>query len=157
MPIPENQINNFPFHADLTSLERQTGLDKLCVRGQNVSKCCSVIARKQPRCSTAIRFVLLIVGVKTQAGFIEPMLLLRTDNLPEGESWIYQLKLDGFRSIAFKTGKEVHLRSRNDKDFALKYPSVVKALAGLPDETVIDGEIVALDGSGRPSFSVLQN
>jgi len=49
------------------------------------------------------------------------------------------------------------IRSRNNKDFNLKYPSLVQALAAMPDETVIDGEIVALDAQGRPSFSALQN
>jgi DNA ligase D-like protein (predicted ligase) len=68
-----------------------------------------------------------------------------------------ELKLDGFRAIAFKTGGRVHLRSRNNKDFNGSYPSIVKALADMPDETVIDGEIVALDEAGRPSFSALQN
>ena len=52
---------------------------------------------------------------------------------------------------------KVHLRSRNDKDFNGRYPTVVKALGAIPDETVLDGEIVALDESGRPSFNVLQN
>uniref|UniRef100_Q01RI2 DNA ligase (ATP) n=1 Tax=Solibacter usitatus (strain Ellin6076) TaxID=234267 RepID=Q01RI2_SOLUE len=89
--------------------------------------------------------------------FIEPMLLRRTEHLPEGDGVSYELKLDGFRAIAYKTGGKVHLRSRNDKDFNAKYPVIVKALAHMPDETVIDGEIVALDGVGRPSFSALQN
>jgi ATP-dependent DNA ligase len=85
------------------------------------------------------------------------MLLLKTEKLPQGENWLYELKVDGYRSIAFKTGGKVHLRSRNDKDFSRAYPAIVKALSGLPDETVIDGEIVALDDTGRPSFNALQN
>ena len=85
------------------------------------------------------------------------MLLVRTEKLPEGANWLYELKLDGFRSVAFKSGGKVHLRSRNDKDFNTAYPAIVKALADLPDETVVDGEVVALDESGRPSFNALQN
>jgi bifunctional non-homologous end joining protein LigD len=94
---------------------------------------------------------------KVQAKFIDPMLLLRTEKLPEGNGILYELKFDGFRAIAFKTGGKVYLRSRNDKDFGGKYPAIAKALAAMPDDTVIDGEIVALDGAGRPSFSTLQN
>jgi bifunctional non-homologous end joining protein LigD len=90
--------------------------------------------------------------------FIDPMLLLRTDSLPnDGGRWQYQLKFDGYRAIAFKTGGKVHLRSRNDNDFSIRYADVVKGLAKLPDETVIDGEVIALDDDGRPSFNILQN
>jgi bifunctional non-homologous end joining protein LigD len=51
----------------------------------------------------------------------------------------------------------VHLRSRNDNDFATRYPSILPGLARLPADTVIDGEIVAFDADGRPSFNALQN
>ncbi len=90
-----------------------------------------------------------------KAAFIEPMLLLRTQKLPEGPEWLIGLKLDGYRALAIKSGGKVQLRSRND--FNSRYPRMVKALASMPDETVIDGEVVALDDDGRPSFNSLQN
>jgi DNA ligase D-like protein (predicted ligase) len=94
---------------------------------------------------------------KVAPTFIEPMLLLARKQLPEGPNWLYELKLDGFRAIALKSSGNIRLRSRNDKDFNAKYPAIVKALSGMPEDTVIDGEIVALDEAGRPSFNALQN
>jgi len=98
------------------------------------------------------------MAAKARGRFIEPMLLLRTDMLPsDGSRWEYQLKFDGYRAIAFKTHGTCQLRSRNDNDFGVRYAGVLKGLAQLPDETVIDGEVVALDADGRPSFNLLQN
>ena len=51
----------------------------------------------------------------------------------------------------------MQLRSRNDNDFTSRYPSIAGALSGMPDDTVIDGEVVALDAEGKPSFNMLQN
>src|SRR5262245_31788905 len=85
------------------------------------------------------------------------MLLLPASSLPEGSVWMYELKLDGYRAIAFKTEGKAHLRSRNNKDFTRKYSAIAGALAALPDETAVDGEIVALDEAGKPSFNLLQN
>jgi DNA ligase D-like protein (predicted ligase) len=90
-------------------------------------------------------------------GFLPPMLLLQATALPEGPAWQYELKLDGYRALAFMRDGAVHLRSRNDKDFARRYPAIVRALAGLPDDTLIDGELVAFGQDGRPSFNALQN
>jgi DNA ligase D-like protein (predicted ligase) len=93
-----------------------------------------------------------------KAKFVPPMLLLKTESLPDDPArWRYELKLDGYRAIAFKTGGKVHLRSRNNKDFAVRYSAVVAALARLPEDTVIDGEVVAFDEDGKPSFNALQN
>ena len=94
---------------------------------------------------------------EARVGFVAPMLLLPTASLPVGSEWQYELKLDGYRALAFVRDGTVHLRSRNDKDFTRRYPVVARALAGLPDHTLVDGELVALDEDGRPSFNALQN
>jgi ATP-dependent DNA ligase len=89
--------------------------------------------------------------------FIEPMACLAVAEVPAGSEWEYELKFDGYRAIAFKTRNRVHLASRNGKDFSQRFPSLVRAFEPLANETVIDGEVVALDGTGRPSFNLLQN
>jgi ATP-dependent DNA ligase len=85
------------------------------------------------------------------------MLLLRAEKLPQGIEWTYEIKLDGYRAMAFKKGGKVQLRSRNDNDFSARYPSIVEALRAMPDNTVLDGEVVAHDAEGEPSFNLLQN
>ena len=95
---------------------------------------------------------------RAPVGFIEPMLLQHTERLPsDGGRWAYELKLDGYRAIAANTGAGVRLWSRNANDFTKRYAAIARALAKLPSHTVIDGEVVALDGEGRPSFNALQN
>ncbi len=94
---------------------------------------------------------------KAKATFIEPMLLLRVEKLPQGADWSYEVKLDGYRALAIKSGGKVQLRSRNDNDFTGRYSSISTALRSMPNETVLDGEVAALDEEGRPSFNLLQN
>ena len=86
----------------------------------------------------------------------EPMLCHGVERLPEGRKWCYELKLDGFRALGRKAGRTPQLWSRNQKKLARRFPTVVKALTALPDDTVIDGEVVALDERGHPSFDLLQ-
>src|SRR5713101_1285904 len=86
----------------------------------------------------------------------EPMLCEKAEQPPEGPEWRYELKLDGYRAIGFKTDGQARLWSRNGKDFIRRFPEVAKAIASLPEDTAIDGEIVALDADGKPSFALLQ-
>ena len=94
---------------------------------------------------------------RAKARFVEPMLLLRKERLPEGPEWVYEIKLDGYRALAIKSDGKLQLWSRNGNEFNWRYPAIAAGLQALPDETVVDGEVVALDGEGRPSFNLLQN
>ena len=95
--------------------------------------------------------------VKSPA-FIQPMQCKLVDELPEGERWLYELKFDGYRAIAIKNGARVELRSRNNKSLNRQYPEIVESLERLTSKSfVMDGEVVALDSKGVPSFQRLQN
>ena len=70
---------------------------------------------------------------------------------------MYEIKLDEYRCLGIKSGSKVQLRSRNDNDFTLRYTKITQGLEPLPNETVVDGEVVALDATEKPSFNALQN
>jgi bifunctional non-homologous end joining protein LigD len=70
---------------------------------------------------------------------------------------IFEIKFDGYRCIALKRGREVTLFSRNEKVLDRRFPKVVEALASLGGDFVLDGELVAIDPEGRPSFQLLQS
>ena len=90
--------------------------------------------------------------------FTPPMECLLVKKLPDGREWVYELKLDGYRAQAIREMDGVRLFSRNGKDLSERFPRVVSALkdAMMPN-TVVDGELVATDSDGRPSFQALQN
>jgi len=90
--------------------------------------------------------------------FTPPMECTPVRQIPGVPGWVYELKLDGYRGQAIRDSSGVKLYSRNGKDFAWKYPRVVASLsAALPTGTVLDGELVAFDLTGRPSFAAMQD
>ena len=90
--------------------------------------------------------------------FIEPMLSETVDELPEdSDLWSYEIKLDGYRCLALRDESSVKLYSRKKNLLNSRFPTIVKALETLEPGMILDGEIVALDDNGRPSFNLLQN
>jgi bifunctional non-homologous end joining protein LigD len=86
------------------------------------------------------------------------MAALNSAKLPEGSQWIYELKFDGYRALALKHGNSVRLVSRRGNELTRDYADVVTAVQGIKSKTaLLDGEIVALDEQGRPSFQMLQH
>jgi bifunctional non-homologous end joining protein LigD len=84
------------------------------------------------------------------------MLAEHRDRPFSAPGWLFELKLDGYRVLGSRDGR-VRLLSRNGNDLSPCFPEITRALAALPfDRLLLDGEVVALDESGRPSFQRLQ-
>jgi bifunctional non-homologous end joining protein LigD len=93
---------------------------------------------------------------KARMDFLKPMLAKPSDHLPSSNDWSYELKLDGYRAIVVKHAGGVTLFSRRGNNLTSGYPTIAKAFSFLPAETIVDGELVVLDDTGKPSFSALQ-
>jgi bifunctional non-homologous end joining protein LigD len=90
--------------------------------------------------------------------FVTPMAALLVNALPTGGEWLYEAKFDGYRALALKDGASVNILSRKGNDLTADYPAIRRALGALTAKSaVIDGEIVAFDQSGRPSFQHLHH
>jgi bifunctional non-homologous end joining protein LigD len=87
-----------------------------------------------------------------------PMLATLAEDVPRGAGWAFEVKWDGYRAVATVSGGDATLTSRNGNDLTARFPGVAKEVAKAiktPD-AVIDGEVCALDDSGRSSFSAMQ-
>ncbi len=95
---------------------------------------------------------------KPRPRFIEPMECTRVSRLPEGDDWVYEIKQDGYRVIALVDLGSAFLYSMSGNSYTDDFPGIVFALRELRQgNLVLDGEIVALDPSGRANFQELQN
>jgi DNA ligase D-like protein (predicted ligase) len=92
-----------------------------------------------------------------QPSFIEPMYAEAVRELPDGGAWTYEAKLDGYRCLAAKRSSGVVLWSRRGNGFTTRFPEIARTCEKLPPDTLIDGEVVAIDETGRASFNALQH
>lgn len=112
-------------------------------------------ARKQKSTTKKQSFVPGIDS-KEMPSDILPMLATLVDEPFHKEGWLYELKWDGFRSLAYLNNGHVELRSRNNKVFNEKFYPLFKALNSWKVNAILDGEIVVLNSQGLPDFSALQ-
>lgn len=88
--------------------------------------------------------------------FVEPALATLVDEVPDGDGWLFEVKLDGYRAIAAASGERAVVYTRSGLDWTDRYPAIARALRRLGlDGVLLDGEIVAVDAAGRSDFSAL--
>jgi bifunctional non-homologous end joining protein LigD len=95
-------------------------------------------------------------ATKAPPPFQEPQLATLVDEVPAGNSWLHEYKYDGYRLLLAVGEGAATAWTRNGKDWSDKFKALVKAAAKLPAGCLIDGEAVALDKKGKPSFQLLQ-
>src|SRR5437763_6289329 len=94
---------------------------------------------------------------KAPPAFEEPQLATLVDEVPPGTSWIHEYKYDGYRLLLAVGDGVATAWTRNGKDWSDKFKALVKAAARLPAGCLLDGEAVAIDDAGKPSFQLLQS
>jgi bifunctional non-homologous end joining protein LigD len=87
--------------------------------------------------------------------FVPPQLCKLVDRPPSGAGWVHEIKFDGYRMQLRIEGGQAALRTRTGLDWSDRFPALIAAAKDLPD-ALIDGEVVALDEGGSPSFAGLQ-
>jgi bifunctional non-homologous end joining protein LigD len=92
-----------------------------------------------------------------ELGFIEPMYALAVQTVPKGKEWLYEVKFDGYRCLAGRDKNGATLWSRRGNLFTSQFPHIASACERLLVDTLLDGEIVAIDQAGRISFNLLQH
>lgn len=88
---------------------------------------------------------------------VKPMLATSTKKIFDDPDWIYEIKWDGYRMISHVLDGEVQMYSRRGQSFLEKFAPIRAALADIPHDVVLDGEVVIVDKNGIPHFQLLQN
>ena len=88
--------------------------------------------------------------------FQKPQLATLVDAVPAGSDWLFEYKYDGYRLLLATGGGSATAWTRNGNDWTDRFRAIVKAASSLPGGCLIDGEAVALDAQGKPSFQLLQ-
>ncbi|HYM75293.1 MAG TPA: non-homologous end-joining DNA ligase [Candidatus Dormibacteraeota bacterium] len=128
------------------------------VSSASVPEAKSKPAEKHAANSPASSAVLVASPVKRpMPTVIHPMLAESVDDPFDGDDWLFEIKWDGYRAIAFIENGKVRLVSRNQNELTERYPEL-KDMAGFVKarNAILDGEVVALDEDGRASFSLMQ-
>jgi bifunctional non-homologous end joining protein LigD len=112
--------------------------------------------------SAVRRFVRRMRGRRAAAlplpSFVPPQLATRVATAPDSDTWLHELKLDGYRLIARIHDGSVTLFTRTGKDWTALMPTLARALRRVHARSaLLDGEVVVLDASGRSDFQLLQN
>ena len=90
-------------------------------------------------------------------GFVEPQVPILKRDPPNGERWVFEIKLDGYRVQAHLRGGKPALKTRSGLDWTGRFRSIAKALGDVrANDLILDGEVVVPDANGVPSFSLLQ-
>lgn len=98
------------------------------------------------------------MGTETGLKFVKPMECTSVAEIPDDASkWLYEVKLDGYRCCAVVKNGKAFLYSRYGNAWPGRFPEIEEALTSIGTPMILDGEIVAVDSAGRPSFQELQN
>jgi bifunctional non-homologous end joining protein LigD len=145
---------------DAENAEKGLGKTKVGSRRRTVVKAASAIAAKLKNSrSSATSAVKALPGAiaKPMPARIHPMLATAIDEPFDNPDWLFEIKWDGYRAVAFIENDDVRLVSRNQNNLTAQFPELSDLPKSVKAKTsVLDGEIVALDDEGRPSFSLMQ-
>jgi bifunctional non-homologous end joining protein LigD len=155
----QNPVQQPAFERSKTAAKKTSSKTKRGLRPGESSKSSPKSAAISASAISASSVVQALAGAvrKPMPSAIYPMLATSIDKPFDSPDWLFEIKWDGYRAVAFIDEGRVRLVSRNQNDLSAQFPE----LAALPKfvkarRAILDGEIVALDDEGRPSFSLMQ-